>query len=146
MNAHNGKIARLPRAIRKNLNERLDRSEPGLQLLVWLNALPEVKQVVQKKFASAPINKQNLSNWRQGGFQEWLVWRELWAEARKSVTGKLNVKSQSNRLKLEIESQKTHKPLMENEMGCGKEEASNACQSSSVKVNRTDLELLHANS
>ena len=39
MNARNGKIARLPRQIRDELNERLERSEPGPQLLAWLNAL-----------------------------------------------------------------------------------------------------------
>ena len=82
MNARNGKIARLPRPVRHQLNERLERSEPGPQLLKWLNALPEVKKVVQNDFAGVPIGKQNLSQWRQGGFQEWLARRDLCEDAR----------------------------------------------------------------
>jgi hypothetical protein len=82
MNARNGKIARLPRPVRHQLNERLERSEPGPQLLKWLNALPEVKKVVQNDFAGVPISKQNLSQWRQGGFQEWLARRDLCEDAR----------------------------------------------------------------
>jgi hypothetical protein len=73
MNARNGKIARLPRSVREELNERLERSEESPQLLDWLNALPEVKKVLKSDFAGAPISKQNLSEWRQGGFQEWLA-------------------------------------------------------------------------
>jgi hypothetical protein len=82
MNARTGKIARLPRDIRDQLNERLERSEPGPQLLQWLNALPEVKEVLKTDFDGVPISKQNLSEWRQGGFQEWLTRRDLWAEVR----------------------------------------------------------------
>ena len=82
MNTRNGKIARLPRFVREKLNERLERSEESPQLLQWLNALPEVKKVVRDDFAGVPISKQNLSEWRQGGFQEWLARRDLCEEAR----------------------------------------------------------------
>jgi hypothetical protein len=82
MNAHNGKIARLPRFVRDQLNERLERSEPGPQLLDWLNRLKEVREVVKRDFAGVPISKQNLSEWSQGGFQEWLARQDLWAEVR----------------------------------------------------------------
>jgi hypothetical protein len=82
MNPRNGKIARLPREIRDELNERLERSDETSKLLDWLNALPEAKEVVQNDFAGVPISKQNLSEWRQGGFQEWLVRRDLCEEAR----------------------------------------------------------------
>jgi hypothetical protein len=81
MNARNGKIARLPRKIRNELNERLERSEPGPRLLAWLNALKEVKKIVQNEFAAIPISKQNLSEWRQGGFEEWLARRDLCEDA-----------------------------------------------------------------
>jgi hypothetical protein len=81
MNARNGKIARLPREIRLELNERLERSEESPQLLQWLNALPEVQKVVQDSFAGVPISKQNLSEWRQGGFEEWLARRNLCEDA-----------------------------------------------------------------
>ena len=82
MNARNGKIARLPRDIRAQLNQRLERSEQSPQLLAWLNALPEVKKILQKDFAGVPISPQNLSQWRQGGLQEWLARRDLSEDAR----------------------------------------------------------------
>jgi len=82
MNARNGKIARLPRNVREALNQRLERSEPGPQLLAWLNALKEVKRIVKAEFGGVPVSKQNLSQWRQGGFQEWLARQEIWAKVR----------------------------------------------------------------
>src|SRR5208337_1540982 len=82
MNARNGKIARLPRDIRNQLNERLDCSEESPQLLEWLNALPESQKVVKDHFNGVPISPQNLSQWRQGGFQEWLARRDLSEDAR----------------------------------------------------------------
>jgi hypothetical protein len=81
MSARNGKIARLPRHIRNQLNERLDRSEESPQLLEWLNALPEVQEVIKDHFAGVPISKQNLSEWRQGGFEEWRARLDLCEDA-----------------------------------------------------------------
>src|ERR1044071_7918046 len=34
--------------------------------------LPEVKQSLDDHFAGRPVSKQNLSEWRSGGFSEWL--------------------------------------------------------------------------
>src|SRR5215469_15867123 len=69
--ARYGKIARLPRNIRDELNRRLDNNESGVDLLAWLNSLPEVKQVLDKDFDGRQISDQNLSDWKQGGFLEW---------------------------------------------------------------------------
>ena len=66
-----GKIARLPKAIRDELNRRLDDNELGIRLLDWLNGLPEVQQVLNQDFNGCPINKVNLTHWRQGGFLDW---------------------------------------------------------------------------
>jgi hypothetical protein len=41
----NGKIARLPAAIREEFNLRLFEGEQGKPLVVWLNSLPKVKEV-----------------------------------------------------------------------------------------------------
>jgi len=82
MNARNGKIARLPRDIRDELNQRLDCSAESPELLHWLNARPEVKKVIKNHFGGAPINKQNISAWRQGGFQEWLARRDFCEDTR----------------------------------------------------------------
>jgi hypothetical protein len=75
----NGKIARLPVNIRKELNQRLENGEEGATLLAWLNALPEVQAILKAGFGGGPITKQNLSEWRLGGFREWQTRRE-WIE------------------------------------------------------------------
>jgi hypothetical protein len=67
-----GKIARLPRDIREQLNTRLDDGEDADQILSWLNALPAVQKAIATHFNGQPISPQNLSAWRKGGFQEWL--------------------------------------------------------------------------
>src|ERR1035437_904653 len=73
---HNGKIARLPRNIRDELNRRLDEGEPGGRILEWLNALPAVQAVLTAEFGDGGVNAQNLSNWRKGGYQDWLKQQE----------------------------------------------------------------------
>jgi hypothetical protein len=77
-----GKIARLPREIREELNRRLEDGAGGESLLDWLNALPAVQSVVAGQFAGVPISKQNLSEWRTGGFAEWQARQEMMADAR----------------------------------------------------------------
>ena len=67
----NGKIARLPRHIRQELNTRLDDGEQGKDLVAWLNSLDEVQDILSGDFAGRPISEQNLSEWKQGGFLEW---------------------------------------------------------------------------
>ena len=72
----NGKIARLPRAIRQQLNRRLQDGEPGKKLVAWLNALPAVRAVVATEFGGKPIREQNLSEWKQGGYRDWIAQEE----------------------------------------------------------------------
>jgi hypothetical protein len=67
-----GKIARLPKHIRDQLNRRLEENHPTEGILPWLNALPEVQKILAAQFDGAPISHRNLSNWRLGGFQRWL--------------------------------------------------------------------------
>ena len=67
----NGKIARLPRPIREQLNQRLDNSESQEPLLDWLNSLPEVQAILAAHFEGQPITKQNLYSWSQFGFRNW---------------------------------------------------------------------------
>lgn len=66
-----GKIARLPRTIREQLNRRLEDGEPGSDLVAWLNALPPVQTVLKTEFADRPISEQNLSEWKSGGYRDW---------------------------------------------------------------------------
>ncbi|MBL9182856.1 MAG: hypothetical protein JNN17_12010 [Verrucomicrobiaceae bacterium] len=82
MKARIGKIARLPKAIREQLNQRLADGEPSETLLRWLHTLPEVLEVLVREFEGRPILKQNLSEWRQGGFREWEARQERLAQLR----------------------------------------------------------------
>jgi len=79
--ARYGKIARLPRDIRAKLNTRLQDGAEGRQTLQWLNSLPEVKAVLAQFFDGRPVNQQNLSDWRQGGYEEWLTRHDILAQA-----------------------------------------------------------------
>ncbi|MGA2177552.1 MAG: hypothetical protein ABSH38_21465 [Verrucomicrobiota bacterium] len=63
----NGRIARLPLAIRQQLNQRLQDGEIGARLLEWLNSLPEVQAVLAAHFNGQPSNDPNLTDWKQGG-------------------------------------------------------------------------------
>lgn len=71
-----GKIARLPLRIREELNQRLQDGEPGRKLVTWLNSLPDVRAILAADFGGRPIRPQNLSEWRQGGYRDWLEQRE----------------------------------------------------------------------
>ena len=73
---HNGKIGRLPRNLRDELNHRLENGETAGVVLPWLNALPAVQAVLAAEFQASQINEQNLSNWRKGGYQDWLKQQE----------------------------------------------------------------------
>lgn len=72
----NGKIARLPHHLRKQLNRRLQDGEPGKTLVEWLNGQPGVVETLKEQFYGRPINEQNLSEWKQGGYQDWLKHEE----------------------------------------------------------------------
>jgi hypothetical protein len=73
MKARNGKIARIPLEIREQLNARLADGEPGNRLVQWLNANPDVMKVMAEQFEGRPITEGNLSEWRAGGYEEWLT-------------------------------------------------------------------------
>ncbi len=77
-----GKIARLPRQIRDQLNRRLDDGEPGTELVAWLNGQPAVQALLKAEFAGRPVTKQNLSEWKQGGFGDWQRHQDTLALAR----------------------------------------------------------------
>ncbi len=72
----NGKIARLPLPVRENLNRRLQDGQQGKKLVLWLNSLPEVQSVIQAEFGGRPVREQNLSEWKQGGYRDWISLQE----------------------------------------------------------------------
>ena len=63
--ARKGKIARLPFVTRERINEMLLDNVQGQKILNWLNADQKLK-------GAAAITDGNLSEWRKGGFQDWL--------------------------------------------------------------------------
>lgn len=71
-----GKIARLPHHIRDQLNRRLHEGEQAKDLAHWLNSLPEVQAILTAAFGGKPVRPQNLSEWKQGGYRDWLLQHE----------------------------------------------------------------------
>jgi len=70
-----GKIGRMPVALRNEVNRRLHENESANKILAWLNAQPEAILVLDS-FGEEPVTPQNLSEWRNGGFRDWLARRE----------------------------------------------------------------------
>ena len=87
----NGKIARLPRPVREQLNRRLDDGESGKALVAWLNGLPEVRERIKQDFHGKVISEQNLSEWKQGGFQDWRRHQESRESTRVTVEESLEL-------------------------------------------------------
>lgn len=83
--ARTGKIARLPHALREQVNQRLLNNETSTRLLDWLNAQPEAIELWEIDFEGVPASPQNLSEWRLGGFKEWRARRDR-VEHLKSLT------------------------------------------------------------
>ena len=77
-----GKIARLPQYLREQLNRRIEDGEPGRDLLEWLNSHGAVQDTLAAHFGGRPITEQNLSEWKQGGFNDWQHHQETRALAR----------------------------------------------------------------
>jgi hypothetical protein len=78
-----GKIARLPQAIREQINRRLENGEEGKQIAEWLNTLPKVAALMTAEFDGQPVSEVNLSNWRLGGYREWQEQQEALEAARR---------------------------------------------------------------
>ena len=74
--ARQGKVAALPARVRELVNQRLWDGELSGTILPWLNELPEVKRVLAERFEGRPIERGNLSEWRRGGYREWLGLRQ----------------------------------------------------------------------
>ncbi len=72
-----GKIARLPQNIRDQINEKLHEGVHGVTILLWLNDLPVVRAIMAECFGGQAIGPQNLTNWNQGGYLDWLAQKEI---------------------------------------------------------------------
>jgi len=68
---YRSKIGRLPFAIRTELNERIRDGATGPVILGWLNGTPEMT-AVRAETGCADLNAQNLTDWRNTGYADWL--------------------------------------------------------------------------
>src|SRR5277367_4094265 len=75
--ARRGKIARLPKALRHELNLRLQDGEQSKLLVEWLNTLPTVTEIIKTQFHGIPLRENNISEWRKGGYLVWQQTEEL---------------------------------------------------------------------
>lgn len=71
-NARKGKIARCPPPIRDEVNRRLFNGDSGPKILAWLNANETVLRILDEYFGEEPVTAQNLSEWRGGGYLDWI--------------------------------------------------------------------------
>ena len=77
-----GKIARLPRTLRDQLNHRLQGGEQASSLAEWLNALTEVQDMLKSQFPDASITENDLAQWKSDGYSAWLRRQETAAAMR----------------------------------------------------------------
>jgi hypothetical protein len=81
----NGKIAHLPRPLRDRICQRIYENASLTQLAEALNQIPEVQAVLANHFNAKPISQQNLSEWKAGGYRDWLLKRQLLENKTESV-------------------------------------------------------------
>jgi preprotein translocase subunit SecD len=70
--ARKGKIASLPAAIRDEVSTRLFDGQGAPQILPFLNKNPEVRKILKERWKDEDVSAQNLSEWRSGGFADWM--------------------------------------------------------------------------
>jgi hypothetical protein len=58
------------------LNRRLLDGESGGSLVNWLNSIPAVEIALLREFDGRPITEDNISQWRSGGYREWLCHKD----------------------------------------------------------------------
>lgn len=71
-----GKIARLPHALREEVNRRMLDGQLAPQILPWLNDQPDAAAIWERDFEGVPASAQNLSEWKLGGHKEWRARRD----------------------------------------------------------------------
>ncbi len=76
-NKRNGKNAKLPRALRDQINRAFDAGQSAVSIARELNKIPEVKAMLEAHFEGRPISPQNLSEWKGGGYRDWQLRQEL---------------------------------------------------------------------
>jgi hypothetical protein len=79
------KIALLPGNVRQQVNRRLQAGETAVHLVEWINALPEAQAVFVAESSEPTVNEEDVSNWQQGGYRDWLDQQGALAEVQRVV-------------------------------------------------------------
>ncbi len=67
-----GKLQTLPLALRDRICFDLLDGKTGVEILGWLNALPEVREHLASRWNGEPISDKNFSDFKTGYFEKWL--------------------------------------------------------------------------
>jgi len=70
--AYRSKLGRLPYALRSEINHRIRDGRTGTELLTYINATKELR-ALKRSSGCKPVNAQNLSDWRDSGYKDWLI-------------------------------------------------------------------------
>lgn len=91
-----GKIARLPFAVRTEVNQWLRDGLPYMQIIAFLAA-----RGYDGSTESRPtINEQNLTNWKDGGHQDWLKEQERLADMQRKREFAMDIVKENDGSKL----------------------------------------------
>jgi hypothetical protein len=71
LHRRNGKVARLPRDVREQVNQMLDDGSPYQPIIDWLDANGHPGFLVD-----------HISNWKDGGFQDWLAHQDQLSDSQ----------------------------------------------------------------
>jgi len=80
--AYRSKIGRLPFAVRNEINERLRDGQTGTDVLSWISKHPAWR-AVKRSLGCGDPSPQNLSDWRDTGYADWLRDQERTDHLRK---------------------------------------------------------------
>jgi hypothetical protein len=79
------KISLLPEDVRQQVNRRLQAGESASRLAEWLNALPEAQAALAAQSTESTVKAEDVANWQQGGYRDWLAHQAAMAEVRRVV-------------------------------------------------------------
>jgi hypothetical protein len=79
------KIALLPEDVRQQANRRLQAGENVASVAEWLNALPETQAALAAQSSARTVTQEDILNWQQGGFRDWLAHQAAMSEVRRVV-------------------------------------------------------------
>lgn len=99
--ARHGKIARLKHEHRTHVNEMLRDGASAARVIAFVQKLADAGERDANGDPIEPLNDQNVTNWREGGFREWLKEQERLADMRHKREFALEIVRQNEGSKLQ---------------------------------------------